>query len=131
MKATTITENEIKNLKVASLPTRPTSPKSFGGNGYTATQMKEAFDKLPLFIIERFNALISDILDTGADSIAHEIATGIKSGHTLSDMFEDISNGSFLNYVMLDNISLLRHFIALRKDTDAILKRLGMSAAEV
>ena len=131
MKATTITENEIKNLKVASLPTRPTSPKSFGGNGYTATQMKEAFDKLPLFIIEKFNALISDILDTGADSIAHEIATGIKSGHTLSDMFEDISNGSFLNYVMLDNISLLRHFIALRKDTDAILKRLGMSAAEV
>ncbi len=131
MKATTITENEIKNLKVASLPTRPTSPKAFGGNGYTATQMKEAFDKLPLFIIERFNALISDILDTGADSIAHEIATGIKSGHTLSDLFEDISNGSFLNYVVLDNISLLRHFIALRKDTDAILKRLGMSAAEV
>ena len=56
-----ITDSEIESLKVASLPTRPTAPTAFGGKGYTATQMKEAFDKLPLRIIEEFNLLIEEI----------------------------------------------------------------------
>ncbi len=65
MKTTKITESEIEALKVASLPTRPTAPTSFGGKGYTATEMKEAFDKLPLKIIDSFNGLIDDI-ESGA-----------------------------------------------------------------
>ena len=56
-----ITDSEIEQLKVASLPSRPTAPPSFGGRGYTAKEMKEAFDKLPLFIIGRLNSLIDDI----------------------------------------------------------------------
>ena len=56
-----IPDSEIESLKVASLPTRPTAPTAFGGKGYTATQMKEAFDKLPLRIIEEFNLLIDEI----------------------------------------------------------------------
>ena len=56
-----ITDSEIESLKVGSLPTRPTAPTAFGGRGYTATEMKAAFDKLPLKIIEEFNALIDDI----------------------------------------------------------------------
>ena len=56
-----ITESEIEELKISSLPSRPTAPPSFGGKGYTAKEMKEAFDKLPLFIIERLNSLIDDI----------------------------------------------------------------------
>lgn len=58
-----ITDSEIEPLKVASLPTRPTAPTAFGGKGYTATEMKEAFDKLPLRIIKEFNSLIGEIED--------------------------------------------------------------------
>ena len=65
MTTSKISDTEIDALKVASLPTRPTAPTAFGGKGYTATEMKEAFDKLPLKIIEEFNALIDDIA-TGA-----------------------------------------------------------------
>ena len=43
-----ILDSEISGLKVASLPTRPTAPQSFGGKGFTAAEMKAAFDKLPL-----------------------------------------------------------------------------------
>ena len=131
MKATTITEDEIKSLKVASLPTRPTSPKSFGGNGYTATQMKEAFDRLPLFIIDRLNALIGDILDTGADSVAAAIPTGIKSGQSLATLFSDISNGNVLNYITMGEATLFRHLTALRADVDKILAHLGLDPTEV
>ena len=46
---------------MSSLPTRPTAPSAFGGSGYTATEMKAAFDRLPLKIIERFNLLLSEI----------------------------------------------------------------------
>ncbi len=56
-----ITESEIEELKVASLPTRPTAPTAFGGKGYSATEMKEAFDRLPLYTIDRLNSLIEDI----------------------------------------------------------------------
>ena len=61
MTTSKITDSEIESLKISSLPTRPTAPTAFGGQGYTATEMKEAFDKLPLKIIEEFNALIDDI----------------------------------------------------------------------
>ena len=56
-----ITDSEISELKISSLPSRPTAPPSFGGRGYTAKEMKEAFDRLPLFIIERLNSLIDDV----------------------------------------------------------------------
>ena len=80
MKAKKITEKEIKGLKVASLPTRPTAPASLGGKGYTAKEMKEAFDRLPTYIIERFNLLISDIEAVGEDSLAGAIKTDLMEG---------------------------------------------------
>lgn len=56
-----ILDSEIESLSVASLPTRPTAPTAFGGSGYTASEMKAAFDRLPLRIIEGFNSLITEI----------------------------------------------------------------------
>ena len=56
-----ITDSDIASLKISSLPTRPTAPTSFGGKGYTATQMKAAFDQLPLYIITHLNTLIGEI----------------------------------------------------------------------
>jgi len=60
MNTNRITAEELEPLKVASLPTRPTAPEYYGGLGYTAKDMKEAFDKLPLFIAEVLNSLIDD-----------------------------------------------------------------------
>ena len=68
MNATKILNSEIESLKISSLPARPTAPTAFGGKGYTSKEMKEAFDKLPLFIIERFNRLIEDITSKGENS---------------------------------------------------------------
>ena len=39
-----ITESEIEDIKIASLPTRPTMPQAYGGIGYSSKDMKEAFD---------------------------------------------------------------------------------------
>ena len=101
-------------MKIASLPSRPTAPASFGGKGFTSAQMKAAFDRLPLFIIERLNGLIDDILATGDDSLAGAIATGISAGHSLSSLFADITDGSFSSYLALGDEKLADY--ALRLD---------------
>ena len=78
-----ITDSEIESLKVASLPTRPTAPTAFGGKGYTATQMKEAFDKLPLRIISEFNLLIDEI---GNGALAEALCASEPLATLLSDV---------------------------------------------
>lgn len=99
MNTTKILDSEISGLKIASLPTRPTAPQSFGGKGYTAAQMKAAFDKLPMLIIDRFNLLMDDISSTGHSSLAAAIPTGISEEHTLRGLFLDILSGEFAKYL--------------------------------
>ena len=84
-----IQNSEIEGLKIASLPSNPTAAPDYGGLGYSAMQMKAAFDALPLFIIERFNALVSDIHGYPPESISGAIKTGVHQdwSHTLSDFF--------------------------------------------
>ncbi len=106
MKATKILNEEITDLKIASMPTRPTAPAAFGGGGYTPSELKAAFDRLPLFIIERFNALIEDILSCGEGSLADAIGTGISEGHTLASLFSDIVSGDFAAYLNVGGESL-------------------------
>ena len=115
MKATKILEEEISDLKVSSLPTRPTDSRSYGGGGYSASEVKAAFDKLPLFIVERFNALIEDIAALGDGSLADSIQTGIDDSHSLSDMFKDIENGRFCNYLMLGGESIASQLVRIKK----------------
>ena len=50
MNSRKITDGDIADKRVASLPTRPTAPMAFGGKGYTPTELKEAFDKLKDYI---------------------------------------------------------------------------------
>ena len=56
-----ITEEDYKDLLIASLPTRPTAPAAFGGKGYSATELKEAFDAFPMLISKRLNMLLEYI----------------------------------------------------------------------
>lgn len=101
-----IIADDIEDLRVSSLPSRPTAPTSFGGRGYTASQMKAAFDRLPLFIIERFNSLIDDVGTEGDGSLAADIPTGISEGHTLAALFADVLSGEMAKYLSLGEKSV-------------------------
>lgn len=94
-----ITREEIASLLISALPSRPNASAAFGGRGYTAQEMKEAFDRLPLFLIERFNSLIDDLTDTEDGSLAASLPTGIGEGHTLADLFSDIQSGALTDYL--------------------------------
>jgi len=106
MNATKITDSEIEKIKVSSLPTRPTSPTAFGGSGYSAAQMKAAFDKLPLLLVERYNRLLDDVSLLGEGSVASEIPTGLDEDHTLSELFSDIKNGNLASYITVGGYTL-------------------------
>lgn len=106
MKATKILTEEIGSLTVASLPSRPTAESALGGRGYNSREMKEAFDRLPLFIIERFNALIDDICAIGENSLAASVPTGISEAETLSRFFEDVKSGRLATYIKVLDRSL-------------------------
>ena len=80
-----ITDSEISERLVASLPTRPNAPTSFGGRGFSAAEMKSAFDRLGLLIAERFNALLDDIQ---SGSLAAELRVG---DYTLEELLSLLS----------------------------------------
>lgn len=120
MKTTKILESEISNLKISSLPTRPNAPTSFGGKGYTSLEMKEAFDKLPLFIIERFNSLIDDISGESDEPISSSIPTGIMQDHTLEELFRDIVSGAMANYLTVFGEGLSSYLGKMRTDIDVL-----------
>lgn len=133
MKAKKIYNSDIAKLLVSSLPSRPTAPRDMGGMGYGATEMKAAFDKLPLYIVEHYNALISDVEALGDSSLAAAIPTGIKEEHSLRDLFEDIRTGELAAYFGILGKSLLSHLISIYAEIDAIKEMLreGKEGAEI
>ena len=124
MKSTKITNGDIADMKISTLPTRPTAPQEFGGKGFTTQQMKEAFDKLPLYIVECFNRLIDDITGADGDSITDDIKTDIYPGHNLKKMFWDITSGEFASYLTVSDSTLSVYLLKLREDIDKIAKAL-------
>ena len=127
MKTTKITDGDINDKKIASLPTRPTAPKAFGGRGYTATELKAAFDLLPLFLVDKFNTLISDISGEGGESIADVLPTGIKDSHTLEELFRDIKSGEFITYLAAPSGTVSEYLLKLRADIDKLSRQLGIT----
>ena len=120
MKAKTILYDDIADIRISSLPSHPTAPRALGGMGYSSKEMKAAFDKLPLCIIERYNALIEDIGDVGEDSLAAAVPTGIKKRHTLSNLFDDIVSGELATYFNIFGESLISHLISIKNDIDSL-----------
>ena len=127
MNTKTITPAEIEGMKISALPTRPTAPGYFGGKGYTARDMKNAFDKLPLFIIERLNSLIADMIAEGEGSLVSEIPTGIASAPHLSDLLNDVTTGELATYLSLGQETLGKRMQRLAENearVDGILAEL-------
>ena len=106
MKSRKINTEEIAAMTVSSLPARPAAPKELGGRGYTSADIKAAFDRLPLFLVERYNELIEDLEAVGEDSLAAAMKTGIKESHTLADLFEDVKSGALASYMTVGGASL-------------------------
>ena len=125
MKSSKIQDSEIENLKVASLPTRPTAPTAYGGAGLGAQEMKAAFDRLPLFLVKRYNQLIDDICTEGENSLAASLPTSIEDGHSLKNLFEDIKSGKFASYLSITDCSLLECIIEIKEEIKKIKKRLA------
>ena len=121
-----ILDSEIRDLKIASLPKRPTAKVAYGGEGYTAQEMKAAFDKLPLFIVERFNTLIDDIERQGEGGIGESIKTGISAFHTLAEFFSDVKNGNLASYLIVGDGTLLEAIAALQEEVEKIKTTLGI-----
>ena len=120
-----ILDEEIRGLKISSLPTRPTTSSSLGGKGYSTKDMKEAFDKLSLYIIERFNLLIDDISGEPDSSVSGVIKTGLSDGHTLASLFTDIVTGELANYMTVFGTSLATYLGKLREDVNALMSERG------
>ena len=120
MKTTRITMSEAEPLLIASLPTRPTSPSAFGGKGYTATEMKEAFDKLPLLIIERLNNLLDDV-ESGA--VCDAIPTGITGAPMLADLIQAFTSGALASIIAYRDTTLTAFLEALRADVDRLMNK--------
>ena len=116
MKSKHIEKNEYEALTVSSLPSNPTAKAGYGGLGFSAVQMKAAFDALPLFIIERLNMLISDISEAPTKSISTEIKTGIGGEtHTLFNLFSDIESGRLSSYLFVGEGSLANEIANIKE----------------
>lgn len=124
MTTTKILTSEINASSVAALPDRPCADKEYGGSGFTAQEMKAAFDKLPLLAIERINSLIDDITKEGEGKIGDSIKTGVRQGHTLDDFFLDLMNGSLASYLAVGNVSLAEKIAQLEGEIADIKSKL-------
>lgn len=115
MKTNKILNTETEPYLISSLPARPNLPYASGGISYSSSDLREAFDKLPLLIVERLNSLISEIEDS---SVCESIETGIMDSHTLADMFNDIKIGNFVWYLTMDGepVSTILYGIMERLD---------------
>jgi len=125
MQSKKIEPQEVVDLKIASLPTRPTASAAFGGKGYTAAMMKEAFDKFPEFLLERLNLLIDDLLKEGEESYVGSFKTGITPTHTLKLLIDEIMGGDFSKYLMVNGKSLYYVVNSLQAQIDELKERTG------
>lgn len=120
MRAKQISYAQTLQKRVSALPTYPTNKSSLGGAGMSAADLKNAFDAFPALLMQEFNYLIGDILASPADSISAVMKTGIQSGHTLANLFEDLQNGNAATYIKADGKSLAAELIEIKEAIRAL-----------
>lgn len=103
MKSQKIVNAELERRLVSSLPARPNREYAAGGVSFSSTALRAAFDRLPLLLVERYNALFDDI-ESGEISELFKI--GLKDGQTLSSLIEDIKSGAWAGYFYIESTPL-------------------------
>ena len=88
--------------------------------------MKDAFDRLPLYLAGKFNELLEDIEAEGEDSIAYAIKIGLGENISLRDFINWFSTGQILAFIPAGGESLAAFLTDLRKDVDKCLDALGI-----
>ena len=68
--------------------------------------MKAAFDALPLYIMERLNDLIEEIEGEDFFSTLLGAPSGIREGHTLADLLQDVKSGALAEYLVIQDRTL-------------------------
>ena len=97
-----IQESEIEPLAIASLPTRPTTSTALGGRGFTASEMRSAFDALPRLIIARLNQLIEELAEGLIEELARDIPIEFPDmGYSFGAFLDDFIDGKLVNYLRL------------------------------
>ena len=115
-----ISQNELLTLGVSALPNRPSAPSLYSGRTLSATELKEAFDRLPKLIAERFNTLLASTglfdSENPKDSFAELIATNLAPYHSLSDFFADVESGNLALYFSIDGKESLSDVLLQMKE---------------
>ena len=106
MNSKIIEEREVRELKVSSLPTRPTAREAFGGRGFSAGDMKAAFDRFPEYILAKLNLLIEDLLRQGEDSYVGSYKANENDNFNLQQVMEGITSGELADRIYVQGQSL-------------------------
>ena len=112
----------VELLGVQALPTTPSAQGTAGG--YSPTEIKAAFDRLTVHVIEKYNLLVDAIHSSGADSILAEIPSGIRDGHTAAELIEDIKSGNISSYLKVADRSLCEEIAMLRERITRLEERI-------
>lgn len=98
-----ITKKEIASAGVRSLPDRPNAYSKYGAGALTASQLKEAFDKLAVLISERLNVVFGELEEGDFSKYIHPPAPLAAEGvESLSELLERILNGKFADILRVD-----------------------------
>ncbi|MBQ9735768.1 MAG: hypothetical protein IJV96_03175 [Clostridia bacterium] len=120
-----IKPSEIEACRISNLPSRPSFPSLYSGEVLSASELRAAFDALPLLLADALNDLVDSLglfEEKGAsESFASLIATHIFEGHSLEDLFRDVADGSLATYFAPDGARPLAEILeVLEKDVDAL-----------
>ena len=115
-----ISETEIDERLISNLPTRPNAPTSMGGKGYSAAELKSAFDSLPKLIAERYNELIDDLTNPEGSEIIKSFKPEGLSGESLEDFFESVKESTILDRLIIDGDVLSYYLRALKSEVESL-----------
>ena len=125
-----ISKEEVAKAQIeGNLPDKPSQATLYGGKVLTPQEIKAWYDKLPKLIVDYYNNLIKAIpgIEEGKisdNSLAAQILTGIREGHSMKNLLEDITSGALADYLKVTGD------ISLTELTQAILTHINMWGEE-
>ena len=130
-----ITQKELDATKIERLPNRPNTGASIGGGALSATEMKRRYDAAPELISKKINALVDAIAGVDEEGkltdkgIASLIMTGLGKGHSLTDLFRGLADGSAMQLVRagIDAYTVKGYMLYLK---GLIIDKFGRTEAE-